>query len=380
MTDIQNGTHEPKPAENQQTIDTAKSNFEAQKSAMLDKIIGDGPKEVSNADDNKQTPNTSAKKWKISDTVELDETEIKPLLKIYGKEKIEDADAVVSELTNARKWKQEMVEKGQKFNAEKAEYEARVKAHQAKEEEFVNRQKQLKEDLVKETTIEKDYSDKVNAILSEIKAKKEELDRDDINAVDAFDDFKFQKQTEIATLQLEKKQALQAHKEYMERAEREVSERNANLVRQNLVELSTKYSDEYDADKIFAEAHDFNDLSKEKQKDPKTLETYPAYKKYVELVKFASENQQISLAKAQELRVLRQIASDFDKFRLEVDKVKADAEKAGYDKAVAEIKLKGRSFFESTDDKNKPITTNTVPKDKKEYQKQKDNLLARVFH
>ena len=317
------------------------------------------------------------KSYKFGEVEISDEAEINTILKLHGREKPEEIEELSTDWNNRLSWKNDMEEKGRKFNSEKAGFENERKQFQAEREELANRQTQMKSDLMKEIEINKDYDGQRAEIQKKIDERKKELDIDDVDAMDAFNDFKFQEGIKIATLEMERKSALTKHTAYMEKLETDAKEQANALQHKNMVDLAVTYP-EYDVEDIYKQGYEFNKLTDEQRADPKAIDNYPAFQKYRELLDYARANSQVSLARAQELRTLREMVKTYNVESKGVDTKLQEAEKSGYNKAVAEIKAKGISFFE-TKEGDKTIQVLDVNTDTAEIKRKQRAVASKMF-
>lgn len=296
--------------------------------------------------------------YKLGD-VDLEESEVKTILKVFKKDKFED---VASDWENNQNWKKRNAEEGQKVNVTKAEAERVRKEAESLKEELVNRQKRLKEDLLKETEINKSYDAQVKQIKDDIQAKKATFDLDDPDDAEKFEDFRFDAQTEISLLKLKRDNELSAHKSYMDNVETEEKEKQERMARENLFNLAKTYPDKFDENKIFSQHIQFQKLTPEQKKEASVLDNFPDYKEYIILRDFAIQNGVLNLSSAQELRYLRDMVKTYIGEQSDWEKKLAEIKKSGHDEAVKEIKAKGVSFFETTDS-SKSITVEDLNAD-----------------
>ena len=323
---------------------------------------------------------TTPLKYKFGD-VELDEAEAKIIAKVMKKDKLDDAAKDWSDNLN---WKAKNAEEGRKLNLARAESEEKIRQATEIKENYVTSLQRVRDDVLKETKINQTYDEKIKAVYAEIKAKREATDFDDPLSVADFEDFQIDKTTDIADLKTQRRQELAEHKATMEKVEREETERKDQNEKLKIVELARTFPDRFNDIEYFNQVENFNKfrasdafkaLTLEQQQQ--SLNNYPLVKDITILDKYAQEHKQTSYVEAYRIYLMEAAIAQFQVEQKEWEKKLIDAEKTGYDKAIAEIKGNGKSFSELDKDKP-PIVTN--PEDMTEkYRKSTLKTLLNKF-
>lgn len=300
--------------------------------------------ETKKSDDQEENiKDTSTQKYKIGEE-EWDEEGVKHLQRYFKTEKIEDA---VKHANDNLNWKSKNAEDARKNNLTRAEAEEARRQALAEKEELANARKRAREDVLKEHEINKKYDDQIAKIKETIKAKKADIDIDDIASLEEFNDYEKEQWSEIGVLKLQRNNELASHKSSMEKLEKEEAERKDNGAKLNIIRLGDTYPDIWNSTEILSQISAFNDFkaSEEKAgrevKDPKVLDNYPDLKKFLGFKNWADKNNQIDLATAWQFYVqgvaLQKAMAESKEWETKL----ATAEKKGYDKAYEEIKAKG---------------------------------------
>lgn len=351
---------------------TSTDDFQKSYDEKLSQFLGD--EESESVEIPPEEKESEKKTYKFGDIEIDDESEIKTILKLHKKEKPEEMEEVAANWNNYLNWKKDMEEKGRKFNLDRASFESERKQYASDKEELVNRQKQLREDLQKETEINKSYDTQIKQIKDEIKTKRAEFDFDEPDAFNQYEDLRFDLQSKIAVLELKRENELSAHKSYMGKIEAEEKEKQERLARENLYNLAANFADKIDANKILEQHIQFQNLTPEQKQDSKVLESFPDYKEYLVLRDFAIKSGIVNLSNAYELRYLREMVGTYIGEKADWDKKIAEIKKSGYNEAVNEIKAKGVSFFETEDESKKTIT----PGPEKDFESKYKGLLKKL--
>lgn len=331
-----------------------------------------------------ETPlEATPKKWVIDDVEFTSEDEIKPILKLFKKEKSEDFDAIAKEFTENRDWKNKNADTGRKLNQTKTELAAKAKEIEAEKEQLANSRKRVKEDILKENEINKTYDAKVQEVKTEIKAKKEEIyaqyEDDHEKAADLFEEFKEEKRREIYRLDNQRDREIHDHKSKMEQFEREQSESQKKIYENNLMNLTQSFAEDFPGNELLQQMNVYNRLPEEERLKQETLNNYPLVMKIAQLGHFATNEGIINLKSAYELQQLREAAINYSSEKAEWEKKIVSAEKAGYDKAVQEFKKHGVSL-NGFDEEGKPIIkTDEVALETKQHRSKMRELASSVF-